>query len=72
MSRHSDEPDVLSIPAAGLRLGVGRSLAYELARQGVIPTLALGAKRVVPIVQLECLLSSKHHDPNYGGPASCD
>ena len=37
--------------AAGL-LGIGRGLAYELARLGEIPTLRLGHRLVVPLPAL--------------------
>lgn len=43
-----DGKAVLSVPEAGKRLGCGRSLAYELARTGRIPTIRLGRKLVVP------------------------
>lgn len=52
-----EDPAVLSIEAAGRRLGIGKTLAYELARQGVIPTLDLGSRRVVPVVRLERMLA---------------
>lgn len=47
----------LTVPEAGRLLGVSRATAYELAAQGVLPTLRLGKRLVVPKVQLERLLS---------------
>lgn len=48
---------VVDVPEAGRILGVGRNTAYELARKGVIPTIRLGARRVVvPVDRLEALL----------------
>lgn len=46
----------LSIPEAGGVLGVGRSLAFDLARRGDLPTIRLGRRRVVPTHALRCLL----------------
>ena len=39
---------VLTVPEAGAMLGVGRNKAYELARNGVIPTRKLMGTIVVP------------------------
>lgn len=46
----------LSIPEAGNVLGVGRSLAFDLARRGDLPTIRLGRRRVVPTQALRVLL----------------
>jgi excisionase family DNA binding protein len=50
------ERQTLRVAEAGRVLGVGRSLAYELARRGEIPTIRLGNRIVVPRAQLERLL----------------
>lgn len=48
----------VTVAEAGRMLGVSRSLAFQLARQGVIPTLKLGSRRlVVPKVALQRMLS---------------
>lgn len=39
---------VYSIQEAADLLGISRSYAYELARNGTIPVLELGRKRVIP------------------------
>jgi excisionase family DNA binding protein len=39
---------VISVEEAGVLLGISRGLAYELVRQGVIPSLRLGRRLVVP------------------------
>ncbi len=53
----STEKSTLSIEEAGEVLGIGRSLAYLLARQGRLPVLRLGRKRlVVPKSALEEML----------------
>jgi predicted site-specific integrase-resolvase len=48
----------MDIPSAGRALGIGRSLAYELARSGQfpVPVLRLGSKLRVPRAPLEKLL----------------
>ena len=48
----------LDVPAAGRLLGVSRVTAYQLAREGKIPTLRLGRRLVVPKVALERMLES--------------
>lgn len=37
-------------------LGIGKSLAYDLVNQGVIPSIRLGSRRVVPRKALEDFL----------------
>lgn len=39
---------VYSIQEAAKLLGISRSYAYELVRNGTIPALELGKKRVIP------------------------
>ena len=47
----------MTIGEAADMLGIGRSLAYEMARDGRLPTVALGARRyVVPLKAVEHLL----------------
>lgn len=48
----------MSVPEAGAILGVGRNTAYNMAREGVIPTIRLGRRLVVPVVALERLLEA--------------
>ena len=37
----------LTVPEVALRLGISRGLAYEMVRDGRIPSLRLGRKRLV-------------------------
>ena len=53
-----EEKYVISVPEAGRRLNVSRPTAYALAKRGVIPTLKLGRKIVVPVAAFEKLLES--------------
>ncbi|MEN6356547.1 MAG: excisionase family DNA-binding protein [Armatimonadota bacterium] len=47
----------ISVPEAGRRIGVGRSVAFRLAREGVIPVLRLGKKMRVPVEALNRMLA---------------
>lgn len=51
-------PATISVEAAAQMLGIGRSLAYELARQGRIPALRLGRRLVIPRAALLNLLAA--------------
>ena len=44
---NEDSRFCISIEDAAKALNIGRSLAYELAREGKIPTLHLGKRRIV-------------------------
>ena len=48
--------EVLSVPAAGARLGLGRSASYEAARRGDLPCIKIGGRRVVPRRAIDRLL----------------
>ena len=50
-------PPVLSIPEVAKLLKIGRNTAYELARQGQIPTIKLGRRLVVPTPRIIDLLN---------------
>ena len=59
----------ISIQAAAKALGISRSLAYQLARTGDLPTIRLGARRlIVPIERLKDRLEAdppviRRHQP---------
>lgn len=40
---------LVSVPEAARLLGVGTSLAWEMARDGRLPTIRLGRRRLVPL-----------------------
>jgi excisionase family DNA binding protein len=48
----------LTVEEAGTRLGISRTLAYELVRRGEIPSIRLGRRVLVPIRSLERLVES--------------
>lgn len=55
-----EETATISVPAAGRRLGIGRSLAYSLARDGSLPgVISLGHRLLVSRVQLENFIEGK-------------
>lgn len=49
----------ISVEDCGRFLGVGRGAAYECVRNGEIPSLALGRKRLVPVPKLLQLLGAE-------------
>lgn len=57
--KHTEEARLtLTVPQAGRLLGISRGLAYQLARDGTLPVLRLGDKRLlVPKVALERMLA---------------
>jgi excisionase family DNA binding protein len=46
----------MSVEEASEALGISRSLAYELVRRGVLPSLRLGRRIVVPVRALDELV----------------
>lgn len=42
----------ITVPEAGVLLGIGRRAAYEAARSGALPTLHFGGRVVVPLPRL--------------------
>lgn len=51
-------PLVLTVPEAARRLGISRTLAYELIARGQLPALRLGRRLVVPRRRLERLVEA--------------
>jgi excisionase family DNA binding protein len=51
---------VISVEEAGVLLGISRGLAYELVRQGMIPSLRLGRRLVIPRRRLIELVEGEH------------
>ena len=52
----SDNKLTLTVDEAAERLGIGRSLAYEMVRQGKIPAIRLGGKWLISKAALERML----------------
>ena len=58
----------MSVEEAAKVLGVGRNFCYELAKTGQLPTIRLGARRlVVPRVTLEKMLETVDAPPKASG-----
>lgn len=54
-----EQPLVIRIEEAAKLLGIGRDLAYRLARAGEIPSVRLGRRLVVPRKALELWLEEQ-------------
>ena len=54
----TEEPErlVLTVDETAALLGISRGLAYQMARQGNIPTVRLGRRLLVPRPALERML----------------
>lgn len=50
----------LTVEEAAQILGIGRTLAFEMARRGELPALRLGRRLVVPRAALEKMLRGEH------------
>jgi excisionase family DNA binding protein len=48
----------MTVTEAAQRLGISRALAYELVGRGVLPSLRLGRRIVIPITALDALLAT--------------
>lgn len=51
-----DEKPVLTVEEAGALLDLGRSAAYDAARRGDIPTIAIGRRLLVPTAAIRRML----------------
>jgi excisionase family DNA binding protein len=52
----SDESLVITVEEAAAMLGSSRGLAYELVRRGVMPSIRLGRRVVVPHRRLRAMI----------------
>ena len=46
-----------TVPEAAAAIGVGRTTAWGMVRQGVLPTLRVGRRVLVPVAALETWLA---------------
>lgn len=51
-------PATMTVTQTATVLGISRSSAYECVRRGVIPSLRLGRRIVIPTTAIEALLDS--------------
>jgi excisionase family DNA binding protein len=56
----------LTVTQAANALGLSRGLAYQLAKEGKLPTIRFGRRLVVPRKALDALLSGKDFIPKAG------
>ena len=56
MENKSQHKLTITVPEAARMLGISRGLAYEMAREGTIPTLRFVRRVVVPLAAIERLL----------------
>lgn len=61
-----DSRYTITVEEAARRLGIGRSLAYSLVREGSIPHLRLGYRIVIPVSALTRLLEDAQVDTEPG------
>lgn len=52
----------MTVEEAAVALGIGRSLAYKMARDGRLPTVRMGRRLLVPISRLEDMLNGLNGD----------
>lgn len=62
MSKSTKTALALSVEEAGRRLGLGRASAYAAVRRGEIPSIRIGKRLVIPLVQLERWLAEGPKD----------
>ena len=51
------KPKAISVQEAGRLLGISKNSAYTAAQDGVIPTIRIGRRLVVPMAALDKMLS---------------
>jgi len=64
MQSSRKEKLVYSVPEAGRLLSLSRATSYMLANQGIIPTIRLGRRLVVPKIAIERMLAETDKPKN--------
>lgn len=54
----SEEKLTITVEEAGMMLGIGRALAYEMAKTGRLPVLRFGKRMVIPRRAMEEMLKT--------------
>ena len=52
-------PETYTVLEVAARLGIGRCMAYELVRQGIIPAKRLGRRWIVPRARFHAWLNEQ-------------
>lgn len=64
MTRGADRKRLtLTVPEAARKLGIGKNAAYEAARVGMIPSIRIGKRVLIPVAALERMLSRADQRP---------
>ena len=63
MTRNQKDSLVLDVPEAGRLLNVSRATAYKLVAQGIIPSIRLGRRIVVPRAAFQRMLDEADNKP---------
>ena len=56
------ERKTVSVPQAGVILGVSRALAYQMANNGQLPVIRCGHRFLVPLKALEAMLEVRPNE----------
>ncbi|MGH3779424.1 MAG: helix-turn-helix domain-containing protein [Pseudonocardiaceae bacterium] len=51
--------ETYTVPEVAARLGIGRCIAYDLVRQGIIPAKRLGRRWIVPRARFNAWLNDQ-------------
>lgn len=62
MTENCNVPLLISVESAGKLLGIGRGLAYQLAREGKLPTVRLGRRTLISRQHLESWITEEVGD----------
>ena len=62
MTENGNVPLLISVESAGKLLGIGRGLAYQLAREGKLPTVRLGRRTLISRQHLEVWIAHEVRD----------
>lgn len=65
-------PLLLSIPAAAARLGVGRSMVYELMNSRELPSVKIGKRRMIADAEIRSLIERLSSAANQGADTAFD
>jgi len=52
----------LTIPEVAKMFGISRNFAYDLVRQGKLPVIILGKRKLIPRAKLEKFLEQENKD----------
>lgn len=66
VTKETTESLVYDVPTAGKLLNLSRATAYSLCAQGIIPTIRLGRRLVVPKASLLRMLAEAGSKPEGG------